>query len=677
MIRAYTDSGCYAEAIEFFSHMLWSGFHPNRFTFPFVIKSCSALRCLRFGHGVHGMLVVMGFQQDVFAASALLDLYSKCGCLGHARKLFDRIPQRSLVTWNSMILAYAQSGHLVEALRVLSCIGDEAEVSSWNSLIAGCVSYGDGDLALEMLGRMVALGRFSVKPNLATMNTLLPVIPTISSLACLKELHAFVIRWQGVIVMESVDDERLRSAITAGYAHHGFMVYSSRLFSGICAKTSHLWNSMISGFIDSGQPDEAFCVFRKMVVQKNGGGGEFETLSRVSLTLLLPECNPSSLTGLEIHGYAFRRRLECDTSVNNALLAMYVRRGDLGLSERVFGRMPEKDVVSWNTMISCYARDHDSDRAFSLFSQMHSHDVKPDEFTFSSILNGCGHSVALLQGMGIHGYMIKSGYSEDYYCVVQNSLLDMYGKCGCVKEAEMVFDEMTRKDNVSWNTIISCYSINARASEAFLHFQKMQEQGWQPNHVTFVALLSAYGRAGLVDEVLRCFQTMSREHGVTPNLEHYACVIDGLGRAGRLDEAYQLIERMPIVPDHCIWGALLGGCRVHGNVHLAEVAASHLIELEPQHSGYRVLLSNIYADARRWDDVARVRAGMKDEGVNKCPGCSWVDVGGEFHMFFTADKTHIQSMTTYLTLDGLTKQLNVEGYVPLKDPELVIFSEDS
>ncbi|KAJ8617544.1 hypothetical protein MRB53_013730 [Persea americana] len=675
MIRAYTDSGRYREAIEFFSYMVCSGFLPNRFTFPFVLKSCTSLRCLHFGRGVHGMMVVMGFQHDVFAASALLDFYSKCGCLGDARQLFDRVPQRSLVTWNAMILAYAQNGFWVEALRVLDGVGDEVEVSSWNSLIAGCVNYGDGGLALEMLGRMLGSGPFSVKPNLATFNTLLPVIPTISSLAWLKEFHGFVIRWQGVIVMESVDDERLKSTITAGYAHHGFMVYSARLFDGILLKTSHLWNSMISGFIDSRQTDEAFRLFRKMAVQKNNS--EFETFSKVSLTLLLPECAPSSLTGLEIHGHAYRRGLECDTSVNNALIAMYARRGDLELSNRVFERIPEKDVISWNTMVSCYARDHDYDRAFSLFSQMHSHDVKPDEFTFSSILNGCGHSVALQQGMGIHGYMIKSGYSEDYYCVVQNALLDMYGKCGCVEEAEMVFDEMTYRDNVSWNTIISCCSINARASEAFLHFQEMQEHGWKPNHITFVALLSACGRAGLVGEVLHCFQNMTSKHGVTPDLEHYGCIVDSLGRAGLLDEAYQLIESMPIVPDHCIWGALLSGCRIHGNVHLAEVAASHLVELEPQHSGYRVLLSNIYADAQRWDDVARVRAGMKNEGVTKCPGCSWVDVGGVFHTFFTADKTHIQSRTIYLTLDGLTKQLDVEGYVPLKDPEFFSFNQDN
>lgn len=664
MIRAYVDSGCYADAIELFYYMISSGFYPNRFTFPFVLKSCSLLNCLHLGREIHGLMVVSGFQHDVFAASALLDMYSKCGLLGDACKLFDRISERNLVTWNSMISAFAQNGRWVEAMQVLDVIRDQVQASSWNSLIAGCVRYGDVDLALEMLGQMLTLAP-SLKPNLATINTLVSVVPTISSLNRLKEFHAFTIRWQDIIVMDYFDDERLHSAITTGYIHHGLMVYSSQLFDGICSKTSQLWNSMISGFINCGQPDEAFCIFRRMVSDQHVI--QFGIISKVSLTLLLSERSLSSLAGLEMHACAYRTGWESDTSVNNALIAMYARRGDIELAQRVFERITEKDVISWNTMVSCYARSCDFDRAFNLFHQMCSEDMKPDDFTFSAILNGCGHSAALQQGMCIHGYLVKSGFSKDYYCVVQNALMDMYGKCGCIEEAELVFDEMTYRDDISWNTIISCYSVNAHPNEAFAHFHEMQEHGWKPNRITFIALLSACSRAGLVDEGLRCFETMSSKHGVDPDVEHYACIVDSLGRAGQLEKAFQIIEAMPIEPDHCIWGALLSGCRIHGDVRLAELVARHLIELEPQHGGYRVLLSNIYADAQRWDDVRQVRAAMKVDGVNKCPGCSWIDVGGLFHKFFTADKSHIECTRIYFTLDGLTEHLKVEGYVPFMD----------
>ncbi|XP_077236575.1 pentatricopeptide repeat-containing protein At3g16610-like [Tasmannia lanceolata] len=664
MIRSYTTSSQYANAIQLFSDMLFAGFRPNQFTFPFVLDSCSHLGFLHLAQQIHALMVVAGFQHDVFAASALLDVYTKWGCLGDACKLFDRIPEPNVVTWNLMICAYAQSGFWVKALEVLDLMGElghRVDASSWNSIIAGCVRRGDGDLALEIVKEMLV--ESSIKPNLATFNTLLPAIPTFSSLVRLKEFHGFTTRWQGIIGIESVDDERSCAAIAAGYAYHGCMIYASRLFNRINSRTTQLWNSMISGYIDCGLPNKAFCIFREMVTEFSG---EFKTLSKVPLTLLLPECSPSFLTGLEIHAHAYRIGLESNLSVNNALIAMYIKRGDIELSERVFQRTLEKDVISWNTMVSGYARLHDFDQAFDVFRQMHSEDMKPDEFTFSSVLSGCGHSAALRQGMGVHGCIIKSGFSEDY-CIVHNSLVDMYGKCGSIEEAEKAFDEMTCRDDVSWNTMISCYGANARPHEAFSLFEEMQEKGWKPNRVTFIALLSACSHAGLVDEGLHCFKTMYREHGVIPDVEHYACVIDNLGRAGRLDEAYRLIKSMPIEPDDCIWGALLAGCRIHGNIPLAEVAARYLTEMEPQHSGYHVLLSNVYADARRWDDVDRVRAVMKSKGVIKFPGCSWIDVSGELHTFLTADKSHRECLSIYLTLDGLTEQLKVEGYVPTMD----------
>ncbi|XP_058084587.1 pentatricopeptide repeat-containing protein At3g16610-like [Magnolia sinica] len=667
MLRAYVDTARHEDALLLFSQMLASGFYPNRFSFPFVLKACSVLGCLRDARAIHGMLVVAGLQHDVFAASALLDVYFKCGCLEDACKVFDRIPHRSVVTWNSLISALARNGLWQHALDVMDFVGDQIGVCSWNSLIAGCVCHGDGELALEMLGLML-VSPSSVKPNSATFNTLLPVIPTLTPLALLKEFHAFTTRQHGLMGADDcIGQERLLSAVTAGYAYNGSMVSALKSFELIGSKSPQLWNSIIAGFVNCGQPQEAFNVFHLMAMQQ---GCQLEAIPKVSLTLLLSECSPSSSSGLEIHAHVCRTGLDSDTSVNNALIAMYARRGNIELSERVFTRMADKDVVSWNTMFSSYALNHDFDQAFKIFHQMHRGDVKPDEFTLASILSGCGHSAALRQGMGIHGCMVRSGFSINY-CVVQNALMDMYGKCGCVEEAEKVFDEMELKDIISWNTMISCYGINARPCEAFLLFEEMQERGWQPTRVTFIALLSACSHAGLVDEGLRCFETMSSKHGISPDIEHYACIVDSLGRAGHLDVAYRLIKSMPMEPDDCIWGALLSSCRIHRNVVLAEVAARHLIELEPHHSGYRVLLSNVYADAKRWDDVAQVRAGMKDDGVKKCPGCSWIDVGGELHTFYTEDKSHKQWTAIDLTLDGLTEQLKAEGYIPTIESKFI------
>ncbi|OVA03451.1 Pentatricopeptide repeat [Macleaya cordata] len=662
MIRTYVDSARYADAIELFSKMLVMGFLPNQFTYPFALKSCSILGLDEFGRQIHGVMVVNGFGYDVFAVSALLDFYVKIGCFWDACKLFDRIPQRNEVTWNSMVSGYAQNGywdHALEALELMGKSGIQVEVSSWNSIMAGCVRSGDVELAFETLRRML-VSEFPVKPNSATFNTLLPVIPTEVSLVNLKELHGFAVRQKEMIGFDAVDDERLCSSIASGYAYRGCIAYAYRLFDGIRLKISQLWISMISGFINSKQSRVAFQVFRDMVIQC---GGDLKNLSKVPLTLLLPECSPSSLTGLEIHGHAYRVGFESNTSVNNALIAMYARRGDIESSERVFSRTPDKDVVSWNSMLYSFTINNDFDQAIKLFHQMHSEDTKPDKFTFSSVLNGCGELGAHRQGTVAHGYIIRSGFFEGY-CVVQNALMDMYGKCGCIEEARKVFDEMEDRDDVSWNTIIKSYGLNAHPHEAISLFYEMQEQGRRPNRITFIALLSACSHGGLIDEGLHFFQTMSSKYQIVPDIEHYTCIVDNLGRVGRLEEAYNLIKSMPVKPDDCVWGALLGSCRIHGNVILAEVAAKHLMELKPQHPGYHVLLSNIYKDASRRNEAADVRVAMKDRGVKKFPGYSWIEVCGELHYFLTADKSHKKSSYIYFTLDGLTEQLMVEGYLP-------------
>ncbi|KAF9614212.1 hypothetical protein IFM89_016005 [Coptis chinensis] len=447
MIRAYVDNSRFGDGVELFLEMWGLGFLPNEFTYPFVLKCCSVLGLAELGRMIHGVMIVNGYCEDVFAGSALLDVYVKCGCFGDSVKLFERIPQRNEVTWNSMVSGYAQNGYWMKALE-----------------------------ALEIMGK----SGIEVKPDSATFNTLLSVIPTDSTLIWLKEIHGFAIKQKGIIVVDSIDDDRLRASIVAGYAFHRCMSYACRLFEGISLKTSQLWISMISGFIECKQTNEAFRVFRDMVMQS---GGEFKAVSKVPLTLLLPECSASSLTGLEIHGHAYRVGFESATSVNNALIAMYARKNKIELSEQVFKRTTEKDVVSWNTMISSYVNNDDFVKAFDFFHKMHSEGMQPDEFTFSSILSPCGELGAHRQALGMHGYIIRSGFCEGYL-VVQNALVDMYGKCGCVDEARKLFDEMTWRDTISWNTMISCYGINALPHKAFALFDEMQGKGWNPNRVT-------------------------------------------------------------------------------------------------------------------------------------------------------------------------------------------------
>lgn len=561
-----------------------------------------------------------------------------------------------------MILRCAQDGFLDESFELMAAMeehGVPVGTSTWNAVIAGCVRAGDAELAVQLLGEMVSAP--GVAPNAATFNTLLHVIAALRHVDVVKELHAFVLRNAEVVGFGPVDLDRLWESLAAGYMRSCCAAYAGRVFRDVRVSTCHLGNLMVSGFLNSGQHSQAFDVFREMAFSC---ASQAQHLPTVSLTLVLPEVHPATKRGLEIHAYAYRHGFECDTSVCNALMVMYAKRDNIDSADKIFQALLNKDTVSWNTMISSHAVVHDFDLAFKLFREMQHNYIKPDEYTFTSVLNACSFACYLRQAMALHGQMLKMGLCHSYLDDM-NSLMDAYGKCGSIEDAQKVFDETDRKDTISWNVIISCYGYSASPQQAIQRFHQMQDQGYRPNRVTFIALLAACSHAGLLDEALHYFEQMDRAYNIAPDEAHHACIVDCFGRAGQLEKAYGFIMGMSIVPNACVWGALLSSCRIHGNIDLAEICAEKLIELDPQHSGYWILLKNIYAKAMRWNDVTQLQAAMKDRGIKKCPGYSWIEVGdNEIHRFLTGDQLHKQCDHIYEVLGGLTEQMIDEGYEP-------------
>jgi pentatricopeptide repeat protein len=240
----------------------------------------------------------------------------------------------------------------------------------------------------------------------------------------------------------------------------------------------------------------------------------------------------------------------------------------------------------------------------------------------------------------------------------------MYAKCGSIEIARHLFDKMVKRDVVSWNTIISGYGMHGRGEDALALFSQMQEKDMVPNSITFISVLSACSHAGLVNEGWHYFDCMNKVYCISPGMKHYACMVDLLGRAGLLDEAQNFIQKMPIQPDAGVWGALLGACRIHGNVDLGECIAKQLLELESEDAGHYVLVSNIYAAAGRWDDVSRMRTLMKKRELKKTPGYSFIEVNNRTHAFVVGDRSHPQSEQIYALLENLAGQMEVAGYVP-------------
>ncbi|CAE6139657.1 unnamed protein product [Arabidopsis arenosa] len=312
----------------------------------------------------------------------------------------------------------------------------------------------------------------------------------------------------------------------------------------------------------------------------------------------------------------------------NVAISSYMRTGRCSEALRVFKRMPRWSSVSYNAMISGYLRN----------------DV-----------------VALELGKQLHGRLVKGGYETG--CFVGNALLLMYCKCGSIEEANDLFKEMAGKDIVSWNTMIAGYSRHGFGEEALRFFESMKREGLKPDNATMVAVLSACSHTGLVDKGRQYFHTMTQDYGVTPNSQHYACMVDLLGRAGLLEEAHNLMKNMPFEPDAAIWGTLLGASRVHGNTELAETAADKIFAMEPENSGMYVLLSNLYASSGRWGDVGKLRVRMRDKGVKKVPGYSWIEIQNKTHTFSVGDEFHPEKDEIFAFLEDLDLRMKKAGYV--------------
>lgn len=307
----------------------------------------------------------------------------------------------------------------------------------------------------------------------------------------------------------------------------------------------------------------------------------------------------------------------------SGLLVAYVRAGELEVARQVFDEMPERDVVSWTAMISGYSQAKRSREALDLFWKMTHAGVGLDEVTMVSVISACTNLSDVETGRMIHQYICENGFG--WMVSLCNALIDMYAKCGCMEQAWLMFNNMSRKSLVTWNTMITASANHGSAEDALKLFEWMIISGVMPDAITFLALLVACTHKGLADEGIRVFEIMQRDYGIEARVEHYGCMVDMLGRAGRLEEAYNLLTSMPIPSNDVVWGALLGACRIYGDVDMGERVMKKLLELKPDEGGYYILLRDIYNAAGRTVEAHGMREAMSASGARKSPGCSWVE----------------------------------------------------
>lgn len=469
----------------------------------------------------------------------------------------------------------------------------------------------------------------------------------------LRQVHAFSIR-HGVALSNPDMGKHLIFLLVS---LSGPMSYARKIFNQIEEPNIFTWNTMIRGYAESDNPSPAIEIHRRMF--GNSVAPDTHTypflLKAIAKLIDVRE-------GEKVHCVAIKNGFDSLVFVQNALVHFYGASGQAESAHKLFELMPDKNLVAWNSVINSYALNSRPNETLTLFRQMELEDVKHDGFTLVSLLTACAELGALALGRRAHVYMLKTGLDKNLHAA--NALLDVYAKCGNVREAEKVFDELEEKSVVSWTALIVGLAVNGFGEKALELFKKLERKGLIPSEITFVGVLYACSHCGMVDDGFAYFERMKKEFGIVPKIEHYGCMVDLLGRAGLVKQAYEYIQEMPLAPNAVIWRTLLGACTIHGHMKLGEIARDQLRILEPNHCGDYVLISNLYASERRWSEAHKIRRMMLKEGVRKVPGHSLVELGNCIHEFVMGDRSHPQTEKIYAMLAKMTRLLRVEGYVP-------------
>uniref|UniRef100_A0A0D9X1X2 Cytochrome P450 n=1 Tax=Leersia perrieri TaxID=77586 RepID=A0A0D9X1X2_9ORYZ len=579
VIKGLVDVGRLSDALEMFWEMVHDGsVAADGFTYPPVIKACAALGDVEQGRKVWEIVeadIARGdARPNVFVQCALVNMFAKCGCLDEARRVFESMEVRDLVAWTAMIGGSVHAGDWIEVVDLFNQMRSEG--FGVDSVIAATVISACGRAGELQVG--IALHGCAMKSG-------------VSSDICVS------------------------NALVDMYCKCGYVEMADCLFRYTKSKDVVSWSSLIAGYSQNGMHNVSISLFCEMI--SSGIKPNSSTLASI-----LPCLSDLKLirNGKEIHCFSIRHGLEISEFVVSALIDLYSRQGLIRVAETIFWVMPDKDLAIWNSMIAGYAVNGHPDSAFCALRALQKVGLRPDHVTVVSILPVCNQHSMVIQGKELHAYIVKHHIGS--VCSVNNALIDMYCNCGFLEVAKDIFRLMTERNTVTYNILISSFGKHSHEDQALSFFDLMKRDGIAPDKVTFVALLSCCSHAGLIDKGLHFYRSMLQDYNISPEKEHYSCIVDLYSRYGKLDEACCFITNMVEEPEIDVLGGLLGACRVHNRMDIAEMVGKRILEQNPNDPGYHILLSNIYADAGMWSDVIRMRNMMQEKSLKKEKGNS-------------------------------------------------------
>ncbi|KAL5704366.1 hypothetical protein ACHQM5_022806 [Ranunculus cassubicifolius] len=680
IIKTHFSNGDYKEALRLFVEMRRSYCEVNHFTIPMVVGSAAEILGYEMGRSVHCLDMKIGCFVEGLAAvgSSFVYMYSKCGEMEDAGKVFDEMSVRDVVAWTALIVGYVQNeesemgwrcfcemhknggdgempnvrtiegglqackklgnslyggclhGYAVKTGSAGSQIvqssllsmysvcenSDEAyhvfqelvkkDIISWTVIIGVYARAGSISKCLELFSEMLVSG---IYPDEIVISCMLSCFGNAGKAYESKAFHGTMIKRNYKV------DKMVSKSLLSMYCKCGLFDIADKLFSRLDECDMEAWNIMVSGYGKMGPATKCIGMYKEMWCL----GLECDLSS---IALVISACSQLAALhlGQSLHCHVIKGGIDEIISVTNALVSMYGRLGDLGTAQTIFNR-DQRDIVTWNTMMSAYTRQEHFSEALSLFDKMVSENLEPNTVTLVIVLSACSQVASMDYGKRVHAFARNMGLECDLS--VATALVDMYAKCGHPLLSREIFDSVTQRDVVLWNVMISGYGLHGDAKSAIDIFQQMEASDVRPNVLSFLAVLSSCNHAGLVEEAKYLFSRM-RHYSIVPNLKHYACMVDLLGRSGNLQDAEAMVQSMPISPDGGIWGSLLNACNIHNNIEIGERVAKRATESDPENDGYFIVLCNMYSFLGKWEEAEKVREIMTNRGLRKRTGWSEV-----------------------------------------------------
>ncbi|XP_027355390.1 pentatricopeptide repeat-containing protein At3g09040, mitochondrial [Abrus precatorius] len=594
MLGVYSQNGYLSNVMELFLDMMTRGVDPDEFTYTSILSSCACFECLEIGRQLHSAIIKKRFTSNLCVNNALIDMYAKAGALKEARKQFEHMTSRDSISWNAIIVGYVQEEEEIDAFSMfqkMNLHGIVPDEVSLASILSACGNVKVLDAGMQFHCLSVKLG---------------------------LEINLFA-----------------GSSLIDMYSKCGVIEDARKIYSSMPERSVVSMNALIAGYALKDTKEAVNLLHEMQVLGLKP--------SEITFATLIDVCKgpPKAILGMQIHSAIVKSGLLCGSEfLGTSLLGMYMDSQRISDANILFSEFScLKSIVLWTALISGHIQNECSDVALNLYHEMRDNNILPDQATFVTILRACALLSSLQDGKEIHSLVFHTGFDLDE--LTSSALVDMYAKCGDVKSAVQVFEELAiKKEVISWNSMIVGFAKNGYAESAMKVFYELTQSCVTPDDVTFLGVLTACSHAGWVYEGRQIFNVMVNRYGIEPRVDHYACMVDLLGRWGFLREAEEFIDKLEVEPNAMIWANLLGACRIHGDEKRGQRAAKKLIELEPQNSSPYVLLSNMYAASGHWDEARSLRRTMIEKDIQKMPGCSWIVVGQKINLFLAGDILH-------------------------------------